>query len=71
MTEDTIIWFQRSRDIVITMELRLQAGWSGVQIMVGATDFCLLQNVQPGSGANLASSELDTRVHSGGKVAEV
>jgi len=52
------------------MELRLQAGWCRVQMLVGATDFCHLQNVQPGSGVHLASSELGTWVLSGGKVAK-
>ena len=71
MTEDTLIWFQRTSDSVISMELQLQAGWCGVQIMIGATDFCLLQNVQLGSGAHLASSELCTWVLSGGIEAKV
>jgi hypothetical protein len=70
VTEDTIIWFQRTRDSVISMELQLQAEWCEVHIVVGATDFCLLQNVQPGSGMHLPSSELGTQVLSGGKVAK-
>jgi hypothetical protein len=53
------------------METRLLAGRSVVQILVKARDFCLLQNVQPGSGTHQASSEVSTGVLSGVKVAYV
>jgi hypothetical protein len=51
-----------SWDSVVITETRLWAGQSGVRILAGARDFCFLQNVQNGSGAQPASCSVGTRI---------
>jgi len=51
---------------VIDVVTALQGGKSMVQIPVGAGDFCLLQNVQPGPGAHPVCYSVGTGVFSCG-----
>ena len=45
---------------VVGIATKLRAGWSGVQLLVGASDLCLLQNVQTGSGVHPAVYSMGT-----------
>jgi hypothetical protein len=56
-----------SRGSVVGLDTRLHAGRPGIRIPVGSRDFCLLQNVQAGPGAHLASYSVGTGVISRGK----
>jgi len=51
-----------SRGSVVGLATRLQAGRPGIRIPVGLRDFSLLQNVQAGPGAHLASYSVGTGV---------
>ena len=57
---------KRSSNASVGIETRLRAGRSRFQIVVGATDFSLLQNIQTGAGAHTASYSLGTGVLSRG-----
>lgn len=57
----TILYPSRvSRDGVVRILARLRTGWSGVPVLAEAKQFSLIQNIQTGSGAQLASSSLRT-----------
>jgi len=46
---------ERTQHSWVTIVTRLQAGWTAVWFPAKARDFCLLQNVQTGSGAHLGT----------------
>ena len=48
-------------DSVVVMEIRLWTGQSRVRILAGASDFCFLQTIQNGSGAQPTSYSVGTR----------
>jgi hypothetical protein len=52
---------------IVDVVIGLQAGRSGVGILVGETDFSLLQYIQFGSGAHQAYYSMGIRVLPGGK----
>jgi hypothetical protein len=53
--------YSGSQDNVVSTETRLQAGRSGIRILVGPRDIFLLQNVQISSGAQPDSYSIGTR----------
>ena len=53
-------------DNIGSIPTRLRPGRFGVPIYIGAREFSLLQNVQPGSGAHPASYSVGTRIPSRG-----
>jgi hypothetical protein len=54
---------------IVGMATRLQAGQSGVRILVGARDFSLLQNIHTVSGTHPASCSVGMGILSQGKAA--
>jgi hypothetical protein len=47
---------------IVSIVIRLQVGWSGVQFLAGPGDVSLLQNVQTSSGSHSDSYSMHTRV---------
>ena len=50
----------RSRRCLVGIATMLRAGRSGVRILVGVRDLCLLQNAQPGFGTHPTPCSMDT-----------